>query len=265
MFCGNCGKEIKVGVDFCPYCGKQFGEGDVKQNGGQVEAKPQPFERNGVQKSRVTVKSTKKKLWIPIVLCVALVVGYFGYQKMMEKAITARIEEAFYQVQHGMDAQMAEQMLVQVVPQIVGNETISNFLLKLVRGEDVMDVYNAMIRYLNYEVVDVERVEFGHYQAYVRVANINNGLVAARAVELFKARYDKGFWGKVIQGASDFGSDKSQLIAEILMESADDYYETGDSSYWNVRDFTIDIVKENEEWVPVVEYEKLIYACLGLG
>ena len=264
MFCGNCGKEIKVEADFCPYCGKQFGGDDSKQDDGQREAK-QPSGRESVQRPRAGAKPSKKKIWIPLVLIVSLVVGYFGYQKVMEKAITDTIEGTFAQVQNGMDAQMAEQLLVQVLPQIVGNETISNFLLQFVSGEDVMDIYHAMIRHLEYEVVDVEMVEFGHYQAHVRIANLNNSLVAGRAVELFKARYNKGLIGNALQGLSDLGSDKSQLVAEILMQSSDDYYEAEDSSYWIVKDVAINIVKENGQWTPTLDFEALIYACLGLG
>lgn len=264
MFCGNCGKEIKVEADFCPYCGKQFGGDDSKQDDGQREAK-QPSGRESVQRPRAGAKPSKKKIWIPFVLIVSLVVGYFGYQKVMEKAITDTIEGTFAQVQNGMDAQMAEQLLVQVLPQIVGNETISNFLLQFVSGEDVMDIYHAMIRHLEYEVVDVEMVEFGHYQAHMRIANLNNSLVAGRAVELFKARYNKGLIGNALQGLSDLGSDKSQLVAEILMQSSDDYYEAEDSSYWIVKDVAINIVKENGQWTPTLDFEALIYACLGLG
>ena len=140
-----------------------------------------------------------------------------------------------------------------------------NFLLQFVSGEDVMDIYHAMIRHLEYEVVDVEMVEFGHYQAHVRIANLNNSLVAGRAVELFKARYNKGLIGNALQGLSDLGSDKSQLVAEILMQSSDDYYEAEDSSYWIVKDVAINIVKENGQWTPTLDFEALIYACLGLG
>ena len=84
MFCGNCGKEIKVEADFCPYCGKQFGGDDSKQDDGQREAK-QPSGRESVQRPRAGAKPSKKKIWIPLVLIVSLVVGYFGYQKVMEK------------------------------------------------------------------------------------------------------------------------------------------------------------------------------------
>ena len=262
MFCGNCGKEIKVEAEFCPYCGQQFGADSSKRDDGQMEAKPQLSGREKVRKPRAR---SKKRFWIALVLSVSLVVGYFGYQKVMEKAITATIEGKFAQVQNGMDVQTAEQILVQVVPQIVGNETISNFFLQFVSGEDVLDIYHAMIRHLEYEVIDVERVEFGHYQAHVRIANLDNGRVAARAVELFKARYDKGLIRTVVQGARDLVSDKSQLAAEMLTQSSDDYYEAGASSCWIVKDFAINIVKENGEWVPVLDLNALIYACLGLG
>lgn len=60
MFCGNCGKEVKVEADFCPYCGKQFGGDDSKQDDGQREAK-QPSGRESVQRPRAGAKPSKKK------------------------------------------------------------------------------------------------------------------------------------------------------------------------------------------------------------
>lgn len=265
MFCGNCGKEIKVEADFCPYCGKQFGGDGSKQDEGQREMRQTSSERERVQRSRSGVKPSKKKIWIPLVVIISLVVGYFGYQKVMEKAIASTIEGTFAQVQNGIDAQVAEQVLVQVVPEIVGNETISNAILSCVSGEDVMDIYYAMIRHLDYTVVDVKMAEFGQYQAQVRIQNLNNGLVAARAFELYKASYDKGLLGNIRQGARDLFSDKSQLIAEMLMKSSDECYAAGDSSYWIVQDVAINIVKENGKWVPKLDPTALIYACLGLG
>ena len=49
------------------------------------------------------------------------------------------------------------------------------------------------------------------------------------------------------------------------MQSSDDYYEAEDSSYWIVKDVAINIVKENGQWTPTLDFEALIYACLGLG
>ena len=126
----------------------------------------------------------------------------------------------------------------------------------------MLDIYHAMIRHLEYEVIDVERVEFGHYQAHVRIANLDNGRVAARAVELFKARYDKGLIGTVVQGARDLVSDKSQLAAEMLTQSSDDYYEAGASFLLDCEGFCNQYCKRKWRMGTCVRSE-CTYLCLS--
>lgn len=268
MFCGNCGKELEEGAVFCPYCGTKLGSDNEGEDNGQMQEPAQ--ELKTVQKSTgkadvLKHKRFTKKIWIPVILVVCLIVGYFGYQKIVKDTIRSEIEDTLSYIQNGLDAETADQVLYTAVPQLVGNEMISNLILDNVSGEDVVDVCRAMMRYMNYEVTDVTKVESGHYQAVVRIVNLNNELVISHAVDLFGERYNTDILGAFTQLFSDLGADKSQLIAEMMTQSADDYYAAGNESYWISNEYTIDIVKDNGEWVPSLDIASFACGCLGLN
>lgn len=53
MFCKKCGKEIKEGVRFCPYCGAESG----------VSNEMKATESRGSKKEKTHKKSIRKKIW----------------------------------------------------------------------------------------------------------------------------------------------------------------------------------------------------------
>lgn len=262
MYCGNCGKEIKDESAFCPYCGVKIGSGSCERRSVQADEKSAEMKP---AKINLLKKGGKRKIWVSIILVVCLIAGYFGYTKVVEYTISSEIEQKLAWVQNGVDAETAEKILIDAVPQLVGDEWISNFILTSVKGEDVIDVYYAMMRYMSYEVVDVTKVEFNHYQAVVRIHNLKNALVAARAVDIFMERYNTDLLGKAMQVLDDVTSDKSKLVAEMMQQAADDYYSIADDSCWISKEHVIDITKNNGEWVTSLDYEALIYNCLGLA
>lgn len=253
MFCGNCGKELKEGASFCSNCGMKIG------------ASVSEISKNPVKTERLRTRNARKKIWIPVILVICLVAGYFGYQKVVEYVIATQIDQTMAVVQSGVDNETADQILEYAVPQMVGDEMISDIILDNVSGEDVMDVYHALMRYMNYEVVDVSRVEQGHYQATVQIHNLNNGFVAAHATDIFMERYNVGLLGKIEQFLNDASADKSQLIAEVVSQSADECYESGDKSYWVSSTQIIDVVYSDGEWTPDLDVESFAYCCLGLN
>lgn len=265
MFCGNCGKEVKDGADFCGYCGTK-----LKKN--ERKIRTSHLEQSGAESAQVLQEEIKKpvkeirnkKVWVLISLLIVLMLGYFGYQKIIEHMITYKIENTLDMVKNGVDDVTAKQLLDEVVPSIVQNEMISNFILNNIEGEDVVDVYHAMMRYMSYEVVKVTRVESNHYQATIRIQNLNNELVLSHAFDIFRERYQTDFFGKIEQGWEDLNTDKSQLVAQMMSYAADDYYQTGDDSYWILREHVIDIQKINGEWETSLNFEVLFMNCVGL-
>lgn len=262
MFCGYCGKEIKDGTAFCPNCGKKA----AVNSAGQPQEVDLEFNQKDILKNNILkAKKANRKFWIPFMLVICLTVGYFGYQKIVEYKISSEIDNSLAMVQNGVDNETADQILQYAVPQLVDNEMIANIILENVSGEDVMDIYLAMMRYMEYEVSEVTRVEHNHYQAVVRIYNLNNGLVASHAAEIFMERYHVSFPEKVLQFLDDASADKSQLAAEVMSVAADECYESGDDSYWIYSEQVIDIVNNNGEWIPSLDYISFAYSCLGLG
>ena len=262
MFCGNCGKEMKEGAGFCSNCGKKIGASGA---GTSQSSQLKDAQKNTVKTKRSKTSNAQKKIWISVILVICLAAGYFGYQKIVEHVIATKIDQSMTMVQNGVDNETADQILEYVVPQMVGDEMISDIILDNVTGEDVMDVYHALIRYMDYEVVEVTRVEQGHYQAAVQIYNLNNGVVATHATDVFMERYNVGLLGKVGQFLNDVSADKSQLIAEVVSQAADDCYESGDESYWVSSKQVIDVVYHDGEWTPDLDIESFAYSCLGLN
>lgn len=256
MFCGNCGKKLEEGVVFCPYCGVKPGTDNEKQTAGP---KPDILKVHAGKKGKMT-----KKILIPIILVFCLIAGYFGYQKIVENRITSEIENVMSDVKSGPDAETMEQILSEAVTQFAGNGMISDLILSNVSGEDVADIYQSLIRYMSYEIGDVQKIESGHYQVVVKINNLNNKLVASRALDLFMERYDTDVFGMISRGISDLNSDKSRLIAELICQAADEYYAASDESCWISSENMIDIVKSDGEWAPQVDKQKLIFGCLGI-
>lgn len=274
MFCGYCGKELENGADFCPYCGGKLGMDGAGRSENQEPVKndddvlANERKSDGLTSDRSGAGNRKyvKMILAPVILVICLIAGYFGYQKIVEEKITSEIENTLELVKNGVSPEQADQILVSVVPELVGSEMLSNFILNNVSGEDVMDVYQSMMRYMSYEVIDVQKVESDHYQAIVRIDNLNNALVASYAFEILKARYTSDdFLGNIGRVIGDIGSDKSQIIAEVMTQAADACCGSGDSSYWISQQYTIDIVKYEGEWVPEGNLQSFACACLGLN
>jgi uncharacterized membrane protein YvbJ len=90
MFCKNCGKEIKEGASFCSNCGMKIGAGGAGIS--QVpELKDAP--KNTAKIKRSKTRNAPKKIWIPVILVICLVAGYFGYQKVVGYVIAAQIDQ----------------------------------------------------------------------------------------------------------------------------------------------------------------------------
>ena len=78
-------------------------------------------------------------------------------------------------------------------------------------------------------------------------------------------RYNVGLLGQIEQFLNDVSADKSQLIAEVVSQSADECYESGDESYRVSSTQIIDVVYSDGEWTPDLDVKSFAYSCLGLN
>lgn len=83
MFCKKCGKEIKEGVRFCPYCGAESG----------VSNEMKATESRGSKKEKTHKKSIRKKIWAVAVLTGILLLCGGGAFAMYKAGVASERKE----------------------------------------------------------------------------------------------------------------------------------------------------------------------------
>lgn len=83
MFCKKCGKEIKEGVRFCPYCGAESG----------VSNEMKATESRGSKKEKTHKKSIRKKIWAVAVLTGILLLCGGGAFAMYKAGVASEKKE----------------------------------------------------------------------------------------------------------------------------------------------------------------------------
>ena len=246
MFCGNCGRETKEETEFCPYCGAIVGEnGKIMMP--QMETKK---------------KRMKKTSWIPIVLVICVVIGVVSYQMLAKEKIKVGIEEQINYVKNGGDPALLDEVLQQIIPQVIGSEAVGNMILSCVRGEDVQDIAQAMMCFMNAEVMDVKMVRFNEFQASVRIVNLNNLDVLERTGQMMMEEYFS--FGGAIQGVRDLMGDKSKILSQFIIAAGNDCYNSSYDGKWIQNDLVMTFRYENGEWRYYFDQKSFIFACLGL-
>lgn len=260
MFCSNCGKEMSEDTYFCPSCGAKVGEDGVsrlKENSVQQTLGPINKEINSPKKKKI-------KFWIPIILIVGVIVGCIAYPKIEEKALIKETDMILTLVQSGVDNDTADEIIKTAIPQLIQNENVAEFIVNNVSGEDAMDIYHSLMRYMIYQIDGIQKVEKNHYQVQVTIANLDNRIVLSNAVEIFTSRYNNGLVGNLFQLYKDATSDKSKLVADVITESADQCYKEQKNDLWLEGTYIIDFYKENGKWTPSTDVESVALKCLGM-
>ena len=101
----------------------------------------------------------------------------------------------------------------------------------------------------------------------MHVENMDNPRVAKVAWNEFIGRYSGlGIIDAVKQAKDDLQYDKSETIAAYIKNASDDLYYEDRASYIIGGDHTIDVIKDNGEWVPVFNdgIEAFIFDCAGI-
>jgi hypothetical protein len=123
------------------------------------------------------------------------------------------------------------------------------------------------MRYMSYQITDVQKVEANHYRITIEVSNLNNKLMAVETGKKYVSRYfGNGKVGAATQLLDDLATDKSKKIASLYEEVSDSYYSTGDQQYFSTCIYTIDVQKVNGEWVPSCDegLDSFLMDCAGL-
>lgn len=250
MFCVNCGKEIADDAAFCPFCGSSVGQ-EVESNG----------------QESVSPKNKKKWILLSLLVAIALIIAFpvrYEVEKSYVKSVT---EEYLQMIKDGPSEKTMDEMLVQIIYNLTGDATITSLVNSQVSGQDLKDIYDALMLHYEYKVTKVERIKSGTYKITIHIDNMNNSNVASVAWNMFSSRYGKlGLFDKIKLIKQDLSADKSQEIAYYLSEASDSLYENDLATNQICNDYTINVVKKDGEWKPAFEegIEAFVFNCSGI-
>lgn len=206
------------------------------------------------------IEKRKKQIIIRSIVIALLLFGaalvITGYAE--KKIVTDAVDNTFTGIRQGLDDATLEMIIDNFIYQSCSNElaatiidTIQN---RVATGEDINDVYHALISRLDWRVTGVERIKFGtEYRVGVTVINIDNItvgkriLTAANALRLVTAE------------------DRSQMLAALIYNTGEELLSSGEVSYFS-NDFVITIDTGTEANPYDVENGRMemLLTCAGI-
>ena len=204
----------------------------------------------------------KKKAGIIICSLLAALVLFYaafvisGYGA--KERVRAGVNAAFEMIRQGVSDDEMEEIIDQFISAALGSSgwgSIANYIQdKLMTGEDINDIYHALVQNMEYQVTGIESAKSGHFRVGVQIRNINN-------VQLVKESH-------LIKSAVDsFLADKdiSQELAHTLTDNADELIDSGEAKYVS-NDFVIDLVLKDDDVSYEVENggKELLLTCAGI-
>lgn len=271
MFCKKCGKEINNDASFCPYCGTVIMQEQPIADDSVITKERSAVDRSAMDKIPMygkNRKQKKKRKFLPFFIVIAIIVLIFPIKNYIEKTIVKSIAEDYLQmVKDGPDAETMDDIVVQLLYGFTGSTTLTNLVHSQIKGEDVRDLYDAVMLHMDYEVKNVEKIGSGHYRITVRIENMNNVTVASEAWKLFISRYkDGGFFDGLKLAKEDLLSDKSTMISSFIIEASNDLYAHDKISNMVAGIHIIDVIKTDDGWDPSFEngVDTFIFDCAGI-
>lgn len=208
----------------------------------------------------------KALLWIVIaVYAVAVLVVGKGFA---ERFLVAKAAESYIAtIRQGVDDETLDGIVKTVISETIGDDLAGYVISKIIGGDDVNDLYHALVMDMNSHVYAVEKSSDGRYRIGITVANNNNIIVAKATWELIKARYQGNAVDVITQLWNDLNGDISRLISEYFISAADVLVgQDADITYY--RSFVINVNPSSEGDMPVIENESgylgFIMTCAGI-
>ncbi len=209
----------------------------------------------------------KALLWIVIaVYAVAVLVVGKGFA---ERFLVAKAAESYIAtiIRQGVDDKTLDEIVKTFISETVGDNLAGYVLSKIIDGDDVNDLYHALVMDMNSHVYAVEKSSDGRYRIGISVANNNNVIVAKATWELIKARYHGNAVDVITQLWNDLNGDISRLVSEYFITAADILVDQGvDITYY--RSFVINVNPSSEGDMPIIEnksgYLGFIMTCAGI-
>lgn len=228
------------------------------------------------------MKEKKNKIIIAIIVVLVLlvfsVVGYILISNYIDKIIKQKIEEQTISYMEHVKNGLTEEENQKIVDSIKGvieqaelMEPIKTKLLESITVESMKKVYPSMIKYMDYSIDSIEKVESGHYCETITIENIDMEQVINKAVQKKIDSYLNVDWTDILlQGLTDFNTvlngDLSEEIGNSILETADEMYESDDCQMIS-EEYEIHVVKKDGEWgidEDELDIESMAKTCFGL-
>lgn len=184
-----------------------------------------------------------------------------------ERYLAVKIAESYLSdIRQGVDDQTLDDIVDSIIIGTLGDGLTGTMLSEFVGGDDINDIYYALVNDMDYRVYAIEKLPDGRYRMGVTIGNNNNITVARQAWELIKARYQGGIIEALRQLQSDVKGDISELLSQYFVTAAQMLGESSDIRF--TRSFVISVDPSAEGSVPVVEnengYTGFIMTCAGI-
>lgn len=268
MFCVQCGTEIdEKEIAFCPNCGLKIGSAPEQKN--TIETKSiEPTQVTGMVE---TAKKQKKKMrkGIKFIIAVAIIsilaaMGVAAYNSAERKMVQSTTEQIFEVIKEG-PSEETIQVYMELILQELDMPTLTNIISNNVSGSDIKDFYEVFTYYMYYEVLDVQKVERGHYQVTMYVENVNM-LWATKTVITDWSNTLGLAVGEITDYFGLTDNDTSHNVATSILEVASQGYNTKDADYFVYGTYTVDIMQEDGAWIPSSDdsFMTILKNCFGV-
>ena len=253
MYCQNCGNQINNDVPFCPFCGV----GTLNK---------QVF--NNTPTSNNTVKKKKRSRVNPFIIVIVILLLIFPVKDGIERAfVKSAVEKKMQLIKEGPDEETMDEIITQLFSDVTKSKTGAKLITNLVSGDDVLDIYEAIMFRMEYKVTKVEKVkQIGNedsdgYKVTVHIENINQKLVVGEVAKRLLPELDK-----IV-----LSSDKSKQIANMFKEASNNLASQKKVDYLVSGDYEIYVAKKDGN-ITFVDCDvtfkngivKFIFNCAGI-
>lgn len=160
----------------------------------------------------------KRKIVCGIIIAVYIAILFVVGKEFVERAVVkAGAVASLELIKHGLPDELLDEIIDDFLSESIGIEKIRKALRTAINGENINDIYSALLYRMDYDVEAVEKVAPGDYRVGIIVRNNNNIMVGKKVATLLLERYGND----PTRLLSDLRSDKSQLIRDVLIEAAD--------------------------------------------
>lgn len=206
---------------------------------------------------------------IVVTLCMVFVPKI--YDKITRKAIAVATENAMDDIKDGLTSEQYDQIkqgIMRLATKKGLPEELVSFMADKVTEEDMEYLYEAFIRHMDYEILDVEKIGSTRYRETIVISNVDMKQVLVKMAKDKYFQYDtSSIVGKVLGGISDikaiFDGDLSKGVANAMIKAGNDISENTVDGYVS-QEVSIEISKASGKWKPQLDDEKMAEIIMAI-